>query len=51
MVLIEFALAGRLRRNARSNRKMGVLYTQGEVEALHDVAAAVGSKVKLEPMV
>lgn len=32
------------------NRKMGILYTQGEVEALHYLTAEPGSNVILEPM-
>ena len=32
------------------NRKMGILYTQGEVEALHQLAKEIGSKALLEPM-
>lgn len=32
------------------NRKMGILYTQCEVEALHHLAEEAGSKVVLEPM-
>lgn len=32
------------------NRKMGILYTQGEIEALHQLAKEIGSKALLEPM-